>query len=245
MKNRKNIFGLFYFLTFLCLCFGLVVNNYRTVFISTLTFVLFLAIVVVEKVCKVDFPFLLRLFMFVFIFFAEILGEVFYFYSAFSFWDNFLHSLAGMISACFGFSFVFAFFKRCMVGKNLFLISFIFTFCFSVTTGVFWEFIEFGFDRCFGFDMQKDNYISGFNTMSLDDSGVVISKVSDIKRTVVYTDEGVVVMDDGYLDIGLIDTMEDLFMNVISALVVALCGSCYIARKKGFSFMEFFRVRRC
>ncbi|MGN0993008.1 MAG: hypothetical protein ACI4PE_03720 [Bacilli bacterium] len=127
--------------------------------------------------------------------------------------------------------------------KNLFLISFLFIFCFSISIGVFWEFTEFGFDKYFGFDMQKDTYIDEFNTVSLDNKDVV-SRISGISSTKIYANGGAVLLSDGYLDIGLIDTMEDLFMNVISAFVASLCGSFYIVGRKGFSFMERFRVVR-
>ena len=35
----------------------------------------------------------------------------------------------------------------------------------------------------------------------------------------------------GYLDIGLLDTMEDLFVNFIGATVFSLVGYCYIKRR--------------
>ena len=91
--------------------------------------------------------------------------------------------------------------------------------------------------------MQKDTYIDEFNTVSLDNKDVV-SRISGIDRTLIYVSDSVIVLDDGYLDIGLIDTMEDLFMNVISAFVASLCGSFYIVGRKGFYFMERFKVVR-
>lgn len=243
LKKRENVFYLFYFLTFLCLCFGFFINDHRMVFISVLTIFLFLLCSFIERILKVRFPFLLRFFIFSFIFLAEILGEVFNFYSSVYFWDNFLHFLSGIITACFGFSLVYAFLERCMKVKNLFLISFLFVFCFSISIGVFWEFTEFCFDRYFGFDMQKDTYVDEFNTVSLDNDDVV-SRISGISSTKIYANGGAVLLSDGYLDIGLIDTMEDLFMNVISAFVASLCGSFYIVGRKGFSFMELLRVSR-
>ena len=244
MKKRENVFYFFYFLTFLCLCFGFFINDHRMVFISVLTIFLFLLCLFIERILRVRFPFLLRFFIFSFIFLAEIFGEVFNFYSTVSFWDNFLHFLSGIITSCFGFSLVYVFLERCVKVKNLFLISFLFIFCFSISIGVFWEFTEFGFDKYFGFDMQKDTYIDEFNTVSMDNDDVVVSRISDIDRTLIYVRGSVIVLDDGYLDIGLIDTMEDLFMNVMSAFVVSLCASFYIANKNCFSFMELFRVCR-
>ena len=244
MKKRENVFYFFYFLTFLCLCFGFFINDHRMVFISVLTIFLFLLCLFIERILRVRFPFLLRFFIFSFIFLAEIFGEVFNFYSTVSFWDNFLHFLSGIITSCFGFSLVYVFLERCVKVKNLFLISFLFIFCFSISIGVFWEFTEFGFDRYFGFDMQKDTYVKGFNTMSLDNDDVVVSRIRGIDRTEIYVSDSVIVLDGGYLDIGLIDTMEDLFMNVVSAFIVALCGSFYIVGRKGFSFMELLRISR-
>ncbi|MGM9879044.1 MAG: hypothetical protein ACI31R_03375 [Bacilli bacterium] len=169
---------------------------------------------------------------------------MFNFYTIFSFWDNFLHFLAGVITASFGFSLIYGFLKRCSKVKNMFLMCFLFVFCFSISVGVFWEFTEFAFDNCFGFDMQKDTYVEKFNTVSLDRENLVVSKIRNIEKAEIYVDGSVIVLDDGYLDIGLIDTMEDLFVNSISAFIISLCSCFYIIFGR-FTFMEKFRVRRC
>jgi hypothetical protein len=50
-------------------------------------------------------------------------------------------------------------------------------------------------------------------------------QVSGITRTILETASGkTYVVDGGYLDIGLIDTMKDLFVNFIGAIVFSVIG---------------------
>ena len=93
-------------------------------------------------------------------------------------------------------------------------------FCFSMTIGVFWEFFEFSMDRIFYLDMQKDTVIHRFQSVMLDESMKNIPILVDgITSTAV---NGVDLGVDGFLDIGLFDTMEDLFVNFIGALVFSI-----------------------
>ena len=90
--------------------------------------------------------------------------------------------------------------------------------CFSITFGVLWEAIEYGFDKYLDGDMQKDVLVNSFDTSYFGTTND-IKKINNIKRTEIYTDSEIVVVYDGYLDIGLCDTMEDLIIDMI--------GSCF------------------
>ena len=105
-------------------------------------------------------------------------------------------------------------------------------FCFSMTMGVLWEFFEFGADRLLLLDMQKDTVLTQISTVDLDptlsNTPVVISGITDV---VLKLSDGTdyALGLGGYLDIGIYDTMEDLFVNFIGAVV--------------FSVIAYFEVR--
>ena len=104
-------------------------------------------------------------------------------------------------------------------------------FCVSMTVGVIWEFFECSMDLFFHMDMQKDFVINAINSVSLDpeNSGEVIH-VKDIVGTVVTTSSGqTVTIEGGYLDVGILDTMKDLLVNLIGAVVFSTIG--YLALK--------------
>lgn len=173
---------------------------------------------------------MLEITMLIFIFAAEILGEIFNFYSIFPFWDTVLHTLNGFLAAAIGLSLVRLLNKS---DRLLIYLSPLFTsivaFCFSMTIGVFWEFFEFSMDRFLGFDMQKDTVIHTISSVMLNPTGendpVVMENISDV--TVSGHDLGL----GGYLDIGLIDTMQDLFVNFIGALVFSVLGYFFVKNK--------------
>ena len=92
-----------------------------------------------------------------------------------------------------------------------------------------WEFFEFGMDTFFALDMQKDTIIQHFNSVALDPTKsnipVVISNIHEV--FVNGKDLGI----NGYLDIGLIDTMKDLIVNFIGAVVFSIIGFFYIKNR--------------
>jgi hypothetical protein len=98
--------------------------------------------------------------------------------------------------------------------------------------GVLWEFFEYGMDVVFLTDMQKDTVVHTLSTVGLrPDGGIrVLRNVSAV------TINGELLPIDGYLDIGLHDTMADLFVNFIGAVLFSVLGYFYIRhRGKGRS----------
>ena len=98
-----------------------------------------------------------------------------------------------------------------------------------MTIGVIWEFFEFGMDQIFNLDMQKDTVIHTISSVSLNSSGenipIIIKDIQDV------TVSGKDLALGGYLDIGLIDTMQDLLVNFIGALVFSILGFFYVKNK--------------
>lgn len=124
------------------------------------------------------------------------------------------------------------------------------SFCFSMTVGVFWEFIEFSADQVLQMDMQKDNYVDQINSVKLSEDGNTVYKIKDIQQTTVTYKDGhgktkEYVMADGYLDIGILDTMKDLFVNFIGALVFSVFGYLYTRNDyRKFTFIRNFIPRK-
>ena len=168
-----------------------------------------------------------------FIFAAEILGELQSYYVKFPYWDTMLHTVNGFLFAAFGFALVDIFNRNQKFSVRMSpLYLAIVAFCFSMTIGVLWEFFEFGCDRIFGTDMQKDFVVTSFSSVYLNPDGVNIPVVVDnIADTAV---NGQSLGINGYLDIGLFDTMKDLIVNFIGAVIFSVIGFIYVkGREKG------------
>ncbi len=209
---------------------AVMLGNYENAFLCLLVFFMFSLPSFVKRKFNLDIPNILEILVLIHIFAAEILGEIASFFINVPFWDTMLHTAWGFICAAFGFSLIDVLNRD---NKIKFTISPFYvsaaSFCFSMTVGVIWEFFEFGMDRLFGLDMQKDTVISSFNSTLLDPtkSNIPIS-VSGITDTAV---NGQPLGINGYLDIGLYDTMEDLFVNFIGALVFCIIGYFYIKHR--------------
>ena len=209
-------------------------HNYESLAICVLTLVLFLLPSLFEQLLKIEIPPVFQIIIYLFIFAAEILGEVNKYYTAIPGWDTMLHTINGFLCAAIGFS-LFNILNRGSKSMQLspFYLSLV-AFCFSMTVGVVWEFIEFTADQMFFLDMQKDFVVSSFASVTLDESNTQIPvRVSEITRTIIETKNGdSVVIEGGYLDIGIIDTMKDLMVNFIGAIVFSVIGYFYEARNK-------------
>jgi len=112
-----------------------------------------------------------------------------------------------------------------------------------MTIGVLWEFFEFGMDQFFGKDMQKDTIIQSFQTVLLDPAkGTLPITVDDIRDVIIVKSDGsqTALGLGGYLDIGIIDTMGDLFVNFIGAFVFSILGFFYIKNRGKGKFLRRF-----
>ncbi len=205
-------------------------QNYENVFMCLLTLLLLVIPSFIQVTFKVELPSTLEVIILLFIFAAQILGEISEFYLVFPFWDTVLHVLNGFLAAAIGFSMVDLLNRseRIVFTLSPFFIAIV-AFCFSMTIGVVWEFFEFGMDQILGYDMQKDTIVHAIHSVTLDPEGHNIPYViSNITETAVNWQElGL----GGYLDIGLIDTMEDLVVNFIGAAVFSVLGFFYVKNR--------------
>ena len=169
---------------------------------------------------------------------AEILGEIEAYYVTFPYWDTVLHTLNGFLCAAIGFSLLDILNRHNEARFHLSpLYLAIMAFCFSMTVGVVWEFFECTMDHFFFLDMQKDTVVNAIGSVMLDPTGgntpVVLKNITDV--IVVQADGTQTSLGlGGYLDIGLLDTMEDLFVNFIGALTFSIIGYFYV-RSRGKS----------
>ena len=234
IKSNKKAFVVYVImrsLIFLVLVRSVMLKQWESVMTCFLALILLLIPAFVEKKAKVQLPTAMEVTVYVFVFCAEILGEIECYYVRYRFWDTMLHTINGFMFAAFGFCLVDIFnrherFRFKLSAGFLALVAF----CFSMTIGILWEFTEYSIDHVAGYDMQKDKVVSGFSSVSLDEtkSNKAI-KVENIKKTVIEKENGEnVVIEGGYLDIGLNDTIKDLFVNFIGAVVFSIIGYIYI-----------------
>ena len=78
--------------------------NFENAFLCLLTLVLFLVPSILEHRLNIEFPNTLEIIILLFIYAAEILGEINAYYVTFPYWDTVLHTLNGFLCAAIGFS---------------------------------------------------------------------------------------------------------------------------------------------
>ena len=130
-------------------------GSYHNMFLGILTLILFMVPQLIEKMMGVTIPAGLKGVILIFIFSAEILGEINAFYIKIPIWDTILHTINGFLCAAIGFSLIDILnrSKRFHTQMSPIFVALV-AFCFSMTIGVLWEFFEFGVDRILKKDMQ-------------------------------------------------------------------------------------------
>ena len=208
-------------------------GEYESAFICLLVLVLFMLPFFIQQNFGIELPSTLEIIILLFIFAAEILGELECYFITFPYWDSMLHTTTGFLCAATGFALIDILNRNSRIKFQLSPIYVaLAAFCFSMTVGVLWEFFEFGMDRLFHMDMQKDTVVSSITSVMLDPTNKNIPVTIDGITSV--TVNGQELGFGGYLDIGLYDTMADLFVNFIGAVVFSTIGYFYIKyRGKG------------
>ena len=233
IREHKSSFAVYVILralVVLCIILQIFNKNYENVFLCALTLILFIVPSFLQVELKMELPSTLEIIILMFIFSAEILGEIQAYYIKFPYWDTVLHTLNGFLMAAMGFSLVDILNRNEKVKLELSpAFMAIVAFCFSMTVGVLWEFFEFGMDTFFGFDMQKDTIIHTINSVMLDPAGG--NKVATIKNITDVMVNGQPLGLGGYLDVGLHDTMIDLIVNFIGAVTFSFIGYFYVKYK--------------
>ncbi len=205
-------------------------GEYESAFICLLVLILFILPFFIQQNFGIQLPTTLEIIILLFIFAAEILGELEGYFITYSNWDTMLHTTTGFLCAATGFALIDILNRNSRIKFHLSPIYVaLAAFCFSMTVGVLWEFFEFGMDRLFHLDMQKDTVVQSITSVMLDPTNsntpITIDGIHSV--AVNGNDLGF----DGYLDIGLYDTMEDLFVNFIGAVTFSVIGYFYIKHR--------------
>ncbi len=217
--------------------------DYYSVFLCVLTLLLFNIPFFVDKKMHVTLPKELEAIILLFIFSAEILGEIGSFYTHIPWWDTMLHTANGFLMAAIGFALIDILNNspKFHITMSPMFVAFV-AFCFSMTVGVVWEFFEFSMDYFTLTDMQKDRMVTDISSVLINPSGlndaIIIRDITS--TTVTLADGSTHIIDGGYLDIGIIDTMKDLFVNLIGAVVFSVIGFFYIIGRNNGVFAKKF-----
>ena len=203
--------------------------------------------IIIQRKLKITLPNTLEVIIYIFIFAAEILGEIYNFYGHIANWDLMLHTLNGFLCAAIGLSLID------LLNNNSKKISLsplyvaLASFCFSMTIGVCWEFFEYAADKTTLVDMQKDKLVTTITSVEFDpNKSNKAVKIKDIGKTVLYDSNNneIRTIEDGYLDIGLNDTMEDLFVNFIGATTYSILGYFYIKNRDKYKLASKFIITK-
>lgn len=225
----------------------ILLGEWNNVFLCVLTLILFLVPTFIERKINITLPDALQIIIMLFIFSAEILGEINEYYLTIKHWDTILHTINGFLCAAIGFSLIDILNQKefSYITLSPLFVALV-AFSFSMTIGVCWEFFEYGMDQTFKTDMQKDYVISTVSTVNLQPEGKNKAlTINNITGTTIHSEDEKgnkkdIEIKDGYLDIGLNDTMKDLLVNFIGAVVFSIIGLLYIEDRDKYKFAENF-----
>ena len=231
VRRRMTLRGVLAFFVVLTMIRAAFMHRFENNLVCVLALILLALPSIIEKQLAIDIPPLMEGIIYCFIYAAEILGEINSFYTIIPGWDTMLHTINGFLVAAVGFCLVDLFNRS---ERFTFRLSPLFlalvAFCFSMTVGVLWEFFEFTCDQVMHTDMQKDYVVHEINSVSLNPDGLNTPIHVPIESVIVNGEDWTEEID-GYLDIGLIDTMKDLQVNCIGAIAFSVIGFFYVKRR--------------
>ena len=244
-KSAIAIFVVLRVLIIICAFVEAIHGNIINVLLCVAALILYTIPTFVQETLKFEFPNTFETIIYFFIFSSVVLGEINKFYIMIPHWDTILHLLSGFLCAGFGFS-LFELCNKKKTSKDVTLIfTVIVSFCFSMTVGVLWEVVEYAADNVLRVDMQKGTIVRDIASIELnpvkDNSSL---KVDNIVETDIKTSDGKEFIVNGYLDIGLNDTMKDLIIDMCGSIIFCIFGIIYVLNKdkpvKKFKFASLF-----
>ena len=244
-ETKKSSIAIYLFLRVLviiCAISEFFKGNYANTLLCLVSLVLFTIPTLIKEKFKIELPNALEAIVYLFIFSAEILGEINNFYKVIPYWDTMLHTLNGFLCAGVGFALIDLLNQNSKYIKLSPLYVALVAFCFSMTVGVCWEFLEYHAVIFLKTDMQKDRIVSSISSVELNENKENVPViVKDIASTEIKTKNGdTIIIENGYLDIGLIDTMKDLLVNLIGAIVFCTLGGIYVKNRDQNHFVSNF-----
>lgn len=202
----KKIFLLFKVVVILNLLLCLVRREWIATFICLFNFALFFIADYLQS--KIYYNHFIKVLIYIFLIFSLVGGEVYYLYNKIWYFDIFLHTLSSFIvSGLFLYLCKFLGFY----GNKILLILCIFSFAMMVAA--LWEITEFSIDRIFGTDMQKDTIVTDIDSVLLSSDGISVVNKKISRMSI--GDYSI----DGYLDIGLYDTIGDMMCAIAGSMI--------------------------
>lgn len=133
-KNRTKIQMVLTALVILSVVRQFFLGNYHNMFLGILTLILFMVPQFLDRKLNVTIPPGLETVILIFIFSAEILGEINAFYVKIPIWDTILHTTNGFLMAAIGFALIDLFNRsdRFSIKMSPYFVAF-FAFCFSIS----------------------------------------------------------------------------------------------------------------
>lgn len=207
---------------FLAFCVGsfiyFLVRGMPRDYIMSIAFVLYVpALLLIERLLRVILPSALSGVIY-FMAAGCILGAGYDLFTIIPFFDDVLHCITGFVFACIGFAVPKLFVGEPQSGR-MFAVCLLFGFFFSLAIAVLWELFEFAGTSLLGFDMQEDTVVDGFGSYLLSGTHSELVRVDGITKTIIYYGGGRTLTIDGYLDIGLIDTIGDMAVCALGTTV--------------------------
>lgn len=238
-KNlKKSQIGclVFIIMVILCIINILIIGHYKDLIHCLLALIFLIVPSIIEKRLKINIPSITLIMIYTLIFSTAILGEVYDFYIYYFWWDILVHFSSGILCTIIG----LGIFK--ILNKPYKIInSILFAFCFSMTLATLWEFTEYSLDKYLYSDMQKDTYVKTISSVNIDLSknGEPV-KINNIAKTILYDKDGneLAVIEAGYLDIGLNDTMGDLLACFNGSIICSFISYFYLKKdRKSFAIL--------
>lgn len=214
---------------------SLICGNWRHVLYSVITFAFMFLPELVIFGLKLDVPDSLSIVYVVMLFSANILGELVELYILLPVWDSLLHFISGFFIALLGCSLY-----ELMTGETPKpLPAALFAFMSAIVFSVLWEYFEYFMDSVFHTDMQKDRLLSSVSSILLNPDGINVSVTREAGSVIVNGE-----VWPGYIDIGLHDTMNDMLIASLGALIASVF--CFFNEKNSrlFRFIRVFFIRR-
>jgi hypothetical protein len=194
---------------------------------------------IIQKLSKLKFGPWLVIALLLYIFGGTTMGTVYNFHRHVPHWDTLFHAITGFIATGFGVTLFVELNKKVKLSPMSLVIG---AFCFSMTIGVIWEIYEFGADMVFKTDMQDSWIVNNVASFHLDPDRNRVINIENIDHTILFDRAGnqLAVIQGGYIDTGIIDTMKDLIFHVFGALIFSYIGYVYLKNNKKYRFVEHF-----
>lgn len=156
---------------------------------------------------------------------GPLLGNAYNLYFILTWWDTLLHFVSGILFAMLGFSLPDLIDRQSRQHSKL--LKYLTAILFALSTAVVWEFLEYSVDQIFHTDKQQDHIVKNITSYLLGNELGNTGTINDIQSVVI---NGIDISLGGYLDIGLHDTMMDMFACATGAILFCIIQQIYKSR---------------